>query len=645
MRNNLYLSKTHLTNLALTKSRISNIIVLIAGYLTSCWIIIFLSFPTHNLFAQTINEKDSFRFAIELDTAYKDIFRQPSRCKSYLDSIYDNLKYNTSLRLKWHNTYGVFYGARGELDSARYHFQTIIDGSDLDTIRKAGAYNNMGIILRTNKLYIDAKEAFRQSMELYKAADDSLGIATVSGSIASLYKDQEMFDLSVDWLNSAIAIFEKLGKEHEEKLVADKQKLANIHLMLEQFASACSLYEEVIPVFKNNENNLYYAITLLNYANALYELNDLDKSEQYLSEAISMLKDFQQFDYVSLGFMHKGKISIYRKEYDKALFYLDSAYQYSINSKSMFLDEIYLHRIDAFLFKGSYQAASELIEQAENVFSNSSLKNKVTLAKRKAQTYSNLGDYVSSAKNWEAAFFLKDSLNQLNKERISAELKEKYQFDLLDKNKKMLETQRDLLQQDIFIQRLYIFLIIAVALLLVFIIYQMRLRSKIKDLALSNLQREKLVTQQQNQVMEMQLHSNQLIIDHQKQQLLATALEAARRNDIITEILQEAQIAQENKTIQLLHKLQMDENYWDQLIRRFAELHPNFLTQLGTTYPELTNSDLEFCALVKMNLSYKDIASLLHISHRSVFTKKYRITQKMKVAEEEDFVKIIRAVG
>ncbi|MEY3053126.1 MAG: hypothetical protein RLY31_2911 [Bacteroidota bacterium] len=79
----------------------------------------------------------------------------------------------------------------------------------------------------------------------------------------------------------------------------------------------------------------------------------------------------------------------------------------------------------------------------------------------------------------------------------------------------------------------------------------------------------------------------------------------------------------------------------DSLMLRFNESYPSFIPRLKERFPDLTQNDLEFCALVRLNLSYKDIANVMNIRHQSVFTKKYRITQKMKVEEDTGFQQVI----
>jgi len=50
---------------------------------------------------------------------------------------------------------------------------------------------------------------------------------------------------------------------------------------------------------------------------------------------------------------------------------------------------------------------------------------------------------------------------------------------------------------------------------------------------------------------------------------------------------------------------------------------------------------MQFCILYRMNLSTKEISALLHVEPRSIYTKKYRIMDKLKLGKEDDFDKII----
>ncbi len=58
---------------------------------------------------------------------------------------------------------------------------------------------------------------------------------------------------------------------------------------------------------------------------------------------------------------------------------------------------------------------------------------------------------------------------------------------------------------------------------------------------------------------------------------------------------------------------------------KFSKLFPKFNQQLLDINAQLTQSDLEYCALIKLNLSTKEIAQYKNVTVNSVVSKKYRI--------------------
>ena len=67
----------------------------------------------------------------------------------------------------------------------------------------------------------------------------------------------------------------------------------------------------------------------------------------------------------------------------------------------------------------------------------------------------------------------------------------------------------------------------------------------------------------------------------------------------------------------------------------FLKVFPNFSQQLLQINPTLKSHDLEFCALLKLNLDTKEIARIKNISVRAVESKKYRIRKKINISSNE----------
>lgn len=71
-------------------------------------------------------------------------------------------------------------------------------------------------------------------------------------------------------------------------------------------------------------------------------------------------------------------------------------------------------------------------------------------------------------------------------------------------------------------------------------------------------------------------------------------------------------------------------------LMKFKELYPDFISTLLKINPDLENSELAFCAMLKLNFSSKEIADYTFVQHRSVQQKKYRIRKRLNIPGEED---------
>lgn len=80
---------------------------------------------------------------------------------------------------------------------------------------------------------------------------------------------------------------------------------------------------------------------------------------------------------------------------------------------------------------------------------------------------------------------------------------------------------------------------------------------------------------------------------------------------------------------------------WDRAVLHFEKIHPEFFADLRQRCPALTPGELKQCAYLKLNLTNKDIASLLNIEPGSVKISHYRIKKKLELPETEslrDFI-------
>ncbi|RYY35237.1 MAG: hypothetical protein EOP46_10750 [Sphingobacteriaceae bacterium] len=73
---------------------------------------------------------------------------------------------------------------------------------------------------------------------------------------------------------------------------------------------------------------------------------------------------------------------------------------------------------------------------------------------------------------------------------------------------------------------------------------------------------------------------------------------------------------------------------WSKFKLHFEQVHPDFFKNLQEAHPMLTKYELRLCAYFHINLSTKEIASLLNIAPASVRQAKTRLYKKIKINNE-----------
>lgn len=83
---------------------------------------------------------------------------------------------------------------------------------------------------------------------------------------------------------------------------------------------------------------------------------------------------------------------------------------------------------------------------------------------------------------------------------------------------------------------------------------------------------------------------------------------------------------------------------WDDFRVIFEKVHEHFFDSLKKYANNLTSSDFRLVALLKMNLSSADIATLLGISQDSLRISRYRLRKKLNLEEGENLSTFIQSL-
>lgn len=83
------------------------------------------------------------------------------------------------------------------------------------------------------------------------------------------------------------------------------------------------------------------------------------------------------------------------------------------------------------------------------------------------------------------------------------------------------------------------------------------------------------------------------------------------------------------------------ENDWYRIKAHFEKIHPGFFDRLREKFPQLTPNDHKLCALLRMNLSTKEISQILKITSPSTEISRIRLRKKLTLPKNVNLVQFI----
>ena len=81
---------------------------------------------------------------------------------------------------------------------------------------------------------------------------------------------------------------------------------------------------------------------------------------------------------------------------------------------------------------------------------------------------------------------------------------------------------------------------------------------------------------------------------------------------------------------------------WEELYLTIDLLFDNFTKRLKAAYPDITESDLQYCCLFKAGFSIRQVAVMMGVAPTSVSRKKLKIREHMHLDKKMDVEKVCK---
>ena len=185
---------------------------------------------------------------------------------------------------------------------------------------------------------------------------------------------------------------------------------------------------------------------------------------------------------------------------------------------------------------------------------------------------------------------------------------------------------------------------------LVWFLVQAVLRYNLRNL--HKEEQEKAEAERQAEQQQMQLIKNQMLeaeLQNKNNELTLQTTALVKRNQAVQSLLEELEKQKETlgerypNKLYIRMKTLMEETLnnqadWVLFESYFNSTHQNFMDRLRQRYSDLTTGDLRICCLLRMNLSTKEIASLMNVSVRAIELRRYRLRKRLELEGDTNLV-------
>ncbi len=201
------------------------------------------------------------------------------------------------------------------------------------------------------------------------------------------------------------------------------------------------------------------------------------------------------------------------------------------------------------------------------------------------------------------------------------------------------------------------FLIVTAFILLILLLQQRKYRS---EKSMLNRAKEKALEEKDQEINQISIQSRQEIsslmneklqseINLKNDQLTTVTMHFMNSNEFIQDALKKVESnldkggspEEMRNIIRTIYRNLSDNDSWERFTYHFDQVHGGYLKKLSENNVKLSPREIKLAAFLRMNLSSKEISTMLNITERSVELARYRLRKKLKLSRDQNLVEYL----
>jgi tetratricopeptide (TPR) repeat protein/DNA-binding CsgD family transcriptional regulator len=501
---------------------------------------------------------------------------------------------------------------------------------------EADALNDMAIPMLMMQQNRQGVLLLQESIHIYDSLKDEVGNARATTNLGIAWSQIGSFENSLHCYNKALSWYLK------NKDLANQARIyMNIGLVYEQlgkFDLELIAHRKALEIFTAEKDENMMADVGVNMGVAFKSTGNFTEAERYLKKSLDFYQ--QQGIVFGMAVTTNNLAQVYKSEgdYQRAFDWYARALPLIRQIGNTWAEaSVYFDLAEIHFNQAQWNEALSNLTTAEKL---NTPENDPGLQSRIFLLYSRVYDTLQQTRLaldfYKRYTTLRDTLSSTQKTKVIEELNIRFGTEKKDAENKLL--MADIRVHKLRQWMLVAFLLAGLLTTLILVSYFLRKR--------------KLLLRKKNQA-ENEREEAREALGKMSQELMAKALHLAGHADkkaafaeklasLVPHINPEGKPLLQNLVDEF--SSETDENLWEAFVKYFEKMHPDFMAKLIVRFPDLTANDRKICAMVKLNLSAKEIALMLSRSLRTIESSKYQIKKKLNLGDDQNLTSFLIAM-
>jgi tetratricopeptide (TPR) repeat protein len=471
--------------------------------------------------------------------------------------------------------------------------------------------------------YEEAINSYNQCIEYSLPRNDSVTVRECYLNKGVIYFTKGLNSKALEFYLLALTYSENLDKEKEYN------NIGAVFFIEQEYEEAYNYYNKALELMMEKGDQYGISVTNNNIGDVFKMMQKYDVALIYYNKVLSVSDSLNNPELEIVCLNNIGIVKEMMNDNDSAIYY----YGKGLEKAELLNDQILITRTmglmgNIFFEKGLYAEAKSYLERAFNLSKDLVIYEDMSNTSKLLQLiYEKNGNFKEAYRYANMHILASDSLHSNEAKRQVLKLMFDHKINVQElERRQLLDTEQHERRKSTFKFYLIILILIIIVLLAILFLFRTMQQRKIE-----RIKKEKADLQVVNVEKDIELRNREII---------EKVLKISEKNELIdatVKLLDDFSPTLSQKQRSQLEAITRDlrmrgtKNQWEEFYGYFSQVYSQFYEKLEKEFPGLTLNEKRLCALLKLNMTTKDMAAITNLNFKSIEVARTRLRKKFNL--------------